>query len=185
MNMDDYETSEREEPTIHTIAQTIPQGVMFQMLSGFDIIEEIKMNLRGYAQVPGEQGKWLLVGKPLLNEDGVNKVASILTLYINRNTNMSVLEDEIITRQACDMEIELIGAFFERGDSYAIDPALMGAIAKSISFSCYAAMKRGVQLKGSGLGATMKMMTSTEQHKYTLQEEQKKRGLLPFGLGGK
>lgn len=181
---DDYEEID-DQPRSVTMAQSVPQDVMFRMLSGFDIIEEIKLNLQGYAQQTGKVNTWVKVGEPLMNGDGINKIASILSLYMNRNTNMSVLEDEIITRQACDLEIELIGTFLENGDKYKIDPALMGAIAKSISFACYAAMKRGVQLKGSGLGATMKMMTSTEQHRYTSQEEQKKKGILPFSLGGK
>ncbi len=85
------------QPVFASPIQSINPQILDQIIDPSVVIERFRRNLLGLLQVK-EDGKfvWKKLGQPIMSEDGVRQLVSLIDRYINRNTLLSNLtEDEV------------------------------------------------------------------------------------------
>ena len=66
-----------------------PAQIIDQILDPAFVIERVRRNLKGEVQNPLTK-EWEQWGKPMMNEDGLKEIVSLLDSYVNRNTLLSL-----------------------------------------------------------------------------------------------
>lgn len=132
-------------------------------LSPTDIIEEARQRLAGY-HYSENQNKWLKICGPCMSEEGIGRVAFIMSSYINKNMQLSYFEDwqiEGMMKAFCGELSELFRFYYK---DYGIPKEQVGSIFHSLSDTVFASLQR------ARLGKESQFIENTEQRTITTVE---------------
>lgn len=127
-------------------------------------------------------GKYIEISKPMINDDAVSEIISMLHPFINQNTTMSNLDDEYIRKVMPTIHMSINRVLYVNHEKYGISKDKYPILTRSIAVMVKAALSRAVDK------TTLKFLKSTESHQYVHssheQREPKGGGILSkIGLG--
>lgn len=124
-----------------------------------DIVHQLKGEVFDY-----KDKKWIRQGNPLLNEKGVNGIATILLSVINRNILLSSLDDEDIRKFVIEVANNLTDDLTVNYEEYGIGEnfPVLDHVIDLVKINVFAALSRA-KAGSDGIGATQKFLTTTQR----------------------
>ncbi len=167
------------QPVVAPPMHTLDQKVLDQILDPSFVIERFRRNLLGLIQVK-EDGKfkWLRLGEPIMSEDGVRQVVSLIDRYINRNTLLSNLTEEEVYEIMRNFSKTLTKWLDNNKDLYGIERKDINIIKTSIVDMVFFALK---QAQNKELLKAITQAYSVSEYR---DEGVQKRGGLAARIGG-
>src|SRR3990167_5128178 len=88
-------------------------------LTTTDLIDDLRMNLLGY-EYDEKSEKFISSKKarPLINEEGANKIIIIISSFVNRNSTVSNLTEDDILKMCKEVEHVVNDHFFDKWKDY-------------------------------------------------------------------
>ena len=157
-----------------------PAQIIDQILDPAFVIERVRRNLKGEVQDPDSK-EWKQWGQPMMNENGIKEIVSLLDSYVNRNTLLSNLEDKEIYSMMKNLEKKLNAWFKVNYQGFDLDLKNINIIKTRIVDMIFLALKQAQDRE------LLKALTQS----YSVQEQrhqgEKKAGLgmRILGFGGK
>lgn len=93
-----------------TIKQPIDESSRKWQLTSSDLIEELRQRLKGNTWDAFKK-EWIKIREPLMNEEGIGEMCSIVASYLNKNQFLSYYEPEEIRIKLIDFEESLTFKF--------------------------------------------------------------------------
>ena len=129
-------------PQMHEqVAQA--QAVLVEQTNPDRVLEDITLKLKG--QIRNIDGTVTQLGKPLMNQKGVDRMLFIMSSIINQNTILSHLEDDEISKVMVQLGDDITDDLTLNWKDYGIgDKMLLDHIEDSILIPAYFALKRAL-----------------------------------------
>lgn len=153
--------------------------LMRWQLSTSDLIEDLEHDLKGET-FNRETNQWVIGKTRFVNDEGVKAIMSILTARINKNTILSNLNENEISRIMIDFSRDLIDLFFMRREEYDISKEHLDLLLRKIVDFVYISLKRAFE---EGERQFLKH-TERRTEVYKVGDEEKKGKLKSFWSGG-
>ena len=154
--------------------------IIEQILDPAFVIERVRRNLKGQIQNPITK-EWEQWGEPMMNENGLKEIVSLLDSYVNRNTLLSNLKEEEIYEMMRNFEKRLIDWLKVKHVDFGLDTKNLNIIKTRIVDMVFLALKQAQNRE------LLKALTQTYNVQEQRQDTQKKVGLgmRILGFGGK
>jgi len=162
-------------PAIYAAAPQIIEAILDPAF----VIERVRRNLKGQTQDPDTK-KWVAYGKPVMNDDGIKEIVSLLDSYINRNTLLSNLEEKEIYTIMKNFDKRLGAWLLTNMKSFDIKQKNLNIIKTRIVDMVFFALKQAQNKE------LLKALTQTYnvQENRTPDEKKAGIGMKILGLGG-
>jgi len=123
--------------------QTSPELVR-ELLQNDDILLKVEHLLKGEIY-NDEQGKWIKVYKPLMNDEGINNLLLDLSLRIHKNLILSNFDEQDVMRIALETRKQMVTEIYMNGDNYGLkvgDTSSKSRIVKLLDHAVYSSLRR-------------------------------------------
>ena len=117
---DSVNNSSQQQPVTPYIGSYSQSSDLIRLaLRSDDLIMELKLNLMGL-EYDSEKDEFVnsKTSTPLINKQGANKVVSIVSSIVNRNTNLSNIQEDEINAIAREVELNINENFLYNWDVY-------------------------------------------------------------------
>jgi len=176
---------EQKGSTLDEVIQEIPAAyqhpdLWIYQIDSSDIVIGLENLLRGRFW-DREKNVWETKGDPLLNEDGIKMMLTIVASHLSKEKILTDVPKDQIYRMCRDMRLALIYHLMQKGNDYKVKKADMDLIIEIIDHYVYMNLSRSAE------GRTLEYFKPTIKRieKVTPSEEKRSMfGWLPF-FGGK
>lgn len=111
------------------------------ILETYDILEDLEQKLRG--NVWNERlGRYVQKSKPLLKEEGVNRIVLLLSGFVNRHVALSNFNENEINRIAYETRITVVNLLRLNWDIWDVDKSNLDVIVRIIDCCIFSMLKR-------------------------------------------
>ena len=143
-----------------------------------DIITQIQHNLRGEIY-DSEKDRWVETGIRYMNEQGIGAISLILTQYINKNTFLSNLDNDIILEIVRNVNYDIKNTILVNQEKFEIKGEDRSIITNAIVTAIYESLRRAYQ---EGEKRFLKLIQQREIVRTTAPiDQQQKQGWWIFG----
>lgn len=145
-----------------------------------DILEEMEMSFRGMQE---RRGEWVQVGRPLMNDDGISDMMSVVRSIVNRDTIMSLIDKKNLDSTLLDLGDTITEVLMLNRYRYGIqNDAARRMIVTIIMNKSEMCMRRALDKNEKNFwGRVQHDITHTSQ----VQNQQRRSWINPFSWGNK
>jgi len=127
--------------------------------------------------------QWIPRGKPLLNDEGVNDILSLVAEFYDRNAVLSKLDTSRIMTMMKDLNWGVNNLLFTQWEKYACNPEKFDLIVHITCYPIYLALMRSQE--GMTLEALTKVIETKEIHSGSNMQQNKSGSIFSGLFGGK
>jgi hypothetical protein len=160
--------------------QKLQDNMIIWQLDPKEIIDEIEHYLRGEKLVSNPDTKkreWVAWGNPLMAEEGIKTIISLLRARLNKVLVLSNLPDDQVRRIALEVRWDIIDLLFMMYKEWQIRKEYLSAIVKFIDHEVYALLRRAFED-----GERNKIYTTQQYVKHEVSDTRDKENKGFFGF---
>lgn len=177
-----FEQEQKEDQQQYPFRMVMPQQMqrdnMIIQTSPEQIGVLLEHELRGESW-DDREGKWKKTRKPLMNDEGVDKVITLVKQFLTQNSTLSNISDGMAKAQALAFGNALTDAIAVKAREWELDKAVRSALVIGLVCMIYNVLTRSIG-KGAMSDKEMYATTISSQEHTVLKMDNERRG---FGSG--